>query len=247
MFTRKADWEMLIRQVYALPVLTYNLEHQAYEAYREFQRWYENAKKDERILNADPIYMQAFGKLEGTCGRVILVMHLMTNPYSQTVPMATVVKAVHFVRGFLIPSYRYALGETGGMTDDGIDKWVADHIVQLSGVEPTITIGDLRRSAVRKLEGIPRHVAHQMLVDAMEPLEIAGWVSIVNDHRDRKTWAINPNLQVQHREQRVDVIKAKQRRIDDSRAIVLASGKYTVRRFAKGYDPETMDAQEYPA
>ena len=246
MLTRKDDWEMKIREIFGLPAMTYNLDHQAYSAYREFQRWYEDAKKDERLLNADPVYMQAFGKLEGTCGRVILVMHLMTNPYSQLVPMSTVVRAVHFVRGFLIPSYRYALGETGGMTDDSIDKWVADRIVQLAGVEPTVTMGDLRRAAYRQLEGIPRLAATQMLADAMEPLEIAGWVSIINDHRDRKTWAINPNLHVQHRDQRLDIIKAKQRRYDDSRAIVLASGRWTHRRLAKGYVPETMDDKKYP-
>lgn len=246
MFTRKEEWEMKIREIFGLPAMTYNLDHQAYAAYREFQHWYEEAKKDERLLCADPIYMQAFGKLEGTCGRVILVMHLMTNPYNQLVPMTTVTRAVHFIRGFLIPSYRYALGETGGMTDDSIDKWVADRIVQLSGIESTVSLGDLRRAAYRQLEGIPRHAATQMLVDAMEPLEVAGWVSIINDHKDRKTWAINPSLQAQHKQHRLDLIKAKQRRYDDSRAIVLASGRYTHRRLAKGYVPETMDDRKYP-
>lgn len=247
MFTRKSEWEMKIREIYALPIQTYSLDSQAYEAYREFQRWYEGAKKDERLLNSDPIYMQAFGKLEGTCGRIILTMHLMTNPYALKVPVHTTQKAIDFVRGYLIPAYRYALGETGGLVDESLDRWIAERMVQLSGTEQTVSLGDLRRAAARQLDGLQRHVANQMIVDAMEPLEAQGWVTMINDHKDKKTWAINPHIQVMHRGQQIEIIKAKQRRYDDTRTIVLRSGKYTHRRFAKGYDPATMDDKEYPA
>lgn len=246
MFTHKAQWEMKVREIYALPPMEYKLDSQAYEAYRDFQRWYENAKRDERILKADPIYMQAFGKLEGTCGRVILVMHVLTAPYSVTVPMTTVERAVRFVRDFLIPSYRYSLGETGGLVDDGLDRWVMDRIIQLSGIEDTVTVADMRRSAVRILGDVPRHTVNQLISDAMEPLEQLGWVTLVNDHRDKRTWAINPGIAVQYQDQRLSVVRAKQRRLDDSRAIVLRSGKYTPRRYAKGYDPATMDTERYP-
>jgi len=246
MFTRKSEWEMKIRELYALPIQTYRLDSQAYDAYREFQSWYEMAKKDERLLCSDPVYMQAFGKLEGTCGRIILVMHLMTAPYSAMVPASTVQKAVHFVRGFLIPSYRFALGETGGMTEESLEKWVTDRVIQLSGVESTVSLADLKRAAYRQIQDIPRHTALQLLADAMEPLEQKGWVAIINDHKDRKAWAINPNLGKQHQAHQLALIKAKQRRYDDSRAIVLASGRWTHRRFAKGYDPATMDDMKYP-
>jgi hypothetical protein len=80
-----------------------------------------------------------------------------------------------------------------------------------------------------------------------QALEAAQWVTLINDHKDKKTWAINPYLAVQYEGRRLEIIKAKQRRQDDSRAIVLAAGKYTPRSFAKGYDPKTMDTQVYPA
>ena len=246
MFTRKSEWEMKVREVYALPTMTYRLDSMAYEEYREFQRWYEGAKKDERILNSDPIYMQAFGKLEGTCGRVILTMHLMTQPYAQLVPMTTVERAIRFIREYVIPAYRYALGDVGGMTDDSLERWVLDRMVQLSGTVSTVNLSDMRRAAHRQLEGIPRHAHNQSISDAIEPLEQAGWVSVINDHKDKRTWAINPALGEKYRDIQLSVIKAKQRRYDDSRAIVLRSGKYTVRRLAKGYDPSTMDDQKYP-
>ena len=241
MFTTKAQWEMKVREIYALPKMTYQLDSEAYKAFREFQAWYEQAKKDERILNADPIYMQAFGKLEGTCGRIILIMHLLTSPYSVQVTRLTAIAGIRLVRSYLIPAYRYALGETGGLIDDGFERWIIERMVQLSGNTASVTIGELRNAARRMLDTVPRHMINQVICDAMEPLERANWVTVTNDHASKKTWAINPNIASQHDAYRIEVIKAKQRRMDESRAIVLASGKYTERRYVKGYDPATMD------
>ena len=123
---------------------------------------------------------------------------------------------------------------------------MVDRVIQLSGVVQTVTMADLRTASRSRIADMPRHLANQLLADAMEPLEQIGWVTLVNDHRDKKTWAINPSLAGQYLDHRLEVIKAKQRILDDSRAIVLRSNKYTPRRFARGYDPKTMDTQKYP-
>lgn len=241
MFTSKSTWEMKIREIYALPTMTYRLDSESYKLFREFQSWYEQAKRDERILNADDIYMQAFGKLEGTCGRIILVMHLLTSPYEPMVSRFTTIAAIRLVKSYLIPAYRYALEEAGGIQEDGLNKWMAQRMVQLSGISPTVSLADLRQSAKGKLKDIPRHMVNQVLTDAMEPLELANWVSVINDHKDKKVWAINPSLAQSNEAYRIEVIKAKQRRQDESRAIVLSKGKYTDRKLVIGYDPNTMD------
>jgi len=246
MFTHRSQWEMKIREIYALPTMTYRLNPAAYDEFRNFQRWYEQSKADERLLKANPIYMQAFGKLEGTCGRIILVMHILTSPYGELVPVETVNKAIEFVKGYVVPAYRYSLGETGGLIDDGLERYMVDRIIQIAGTMDSVSMADLRTAAKHRIEGMPRHVANQLLADAMEPLEQIGWVTIINDHRDRKTWAVNPSLATQYADHRLKIVKAKQRQLDDSRAIVLRSNKYTPRRFAKGYDPLTMDDQRYP-
>lgn len=247
MFSTRHQWEMKIRELFALPTMTYRLDSESYHMFRDFQLWYERVKRDERLLCADQVFMQAFGKLEGTTGRLILVMHLLNAPYERLIPAYTTRNAINIVKSYLVPAYRYSLGDTGGLLDDGIERFLADRIVQLSGNTDYVTLGELKKYCHKRLADVPRHQWSQLVIDAMEPLEQAQWVSVVNDHRDRKSWAINPYLAKQYEAQRLEIIKAKQRRQDDSRAIVLAAGKYTPRSFAKGYDPKTMDDREYPA
>ena len=43
--TSAAAWENTLRMVYALPVQTYQLSNAAYDAFRDFQTWYEQAKQ----------------------------------------------------------------------------------------------------------------------------------------------------------------------------------------------------------
>jgi len=241
MLSTRSQWEMRIRELYALPALTYRLDSQAYEAFRDFQLWYERTKRDERILKADAVYMQAFGKLEGTTGRLALIVHLLNDPYTLTVPLSTVNKVIKIIKSYVVPAYRYALGETAGLFDDSIEKWVTDRIVQLAGLTSTVTLSELRRAAKVKLAEVPIHTANQKLTDAMETLEESGWVTLTNDHKDRRTWAINPNLAIQHEGYRLDVLKAKQRRQDESTAIARNNGFNIPRKIIKGYDPATMD------
>jgi len=239
--TSAQAWENTLRLIYALPPQTYKLSPDAYHEYRDFQSWYEGAKQDERLLNASSEYMTAFGKLEGTAGRLILLMHLMENPFSPQVDVEIVHKVVHIVRGYVIPAFRYALGELAGVLDDSFDQWMTDYIIQVSGDTQMVDLRSLKRSARRRLEGKTEWQKDQMVLDAMYTLEKAGWAMQIEEKMTKHhvVWAINPSISTMFREYREKVIKAKQRHADYIYRYATAQGKE--RKLVKGYDPESMD------
>jgi hypothetical protein len=239
--TSAQSWENTLRLVYALPPQTYRLSHEAYTAYRDFQAWYESAKQDERLLNASSEYMTAFGKLEGTAGRLVLLMHLMENPFAPCVDVAIVDRVVALVKGYVIPAFRYALGELAGVLDDSFDQWMTDYIIQVSSETQMVDLRSLKRSARRRLEGKTEWQKDQMVLDAMYTLEKAGWVLQIDEkmNKHQVVWAINPSIANMFREYREKVVKAKQRHADYIYRHATAQGKE--RKFVKGYDPETMD------
>lgn len=235
-------WEMKLRELFTLPSVTYRLDSGAYQLYRDFQLWYETNKSDERLLRAGSIYMQAYGKLEGTCGRIALVIHLIENPYSPVVSADIMRRSIEICRYYLIPAYRYALGETAGLLDDSLEKWCMERVIQLSGIADQISMADIRRCNAQCIKDIPRYQLDQAIHDAMEPLERAHWVTVVNDHHTKKTWAINPSLKLQHADHNLAVIKAKQRRMDEIWQNLIRKGYPNPRRtIVAGYDPATMD------
>lgn len=239
--TSAQAWENTLRLVYALPPQTYKLSPEAYTAYRDFQAWYEGAKQDERLLNASSEYMTAFGKLEGTAGRLILLMHLMENPFSPSVDAAIVGRVVALVKGYIIPAFRYALGELAGVLDDSFDQWMTDYIIQVSGETQMVDLRSLKRSARRRLEGKTEWQKDQMVLDAMYTLEKAGWAMQVEEKMTKHhvVWAINPSISTMFREHREKVIKAKQRHADYIYRYATAKGYE--RKLVKGYDPESME------
>lgn len=211
-----AEWEMLLRKIFTLPEQTYRLSDEAYLEFRAFQRWYEERKVDERILLSSDTYMTAFGKMEGTTGRLILVFHIMTDPYASVVGVETVRKAVSFVQSYVLPALRYALGEVGGA--DAFDVWCADHIIHYCD-KGTLTLSDIKRSARRQMEGRSAYVQDQMVLSAMSNLEAAGWVIRLDDgtreHQHFAEWALNDSLKIQFADYRKRVILAKQRIKDE--------------------------------
>ena len=239
--TSAQAWENTLRLIYALPPQVYKLSPEAYHAYRNFQSWYEGAKQDERLLNASSEYMTAFGKLEGTAGRLILLMHLMEQPFSPEVDAAIVERVVKLIRGYVIPAFRYALGELAGVLDDSFDQWMTDYIIQVSGEVQTVDLRGLKRSARRQLEGKNEWQKDQMVMDAMYTLEKAGWVMQIEEKMTRHhvVWAINPSIATMFRDHREKVIKAKQRHADHIYRYAYAQGKE--RKLVRGYDPESMD------
>lgn len=239
--TSAAAWENTLRLVYALPVQTYQLSSDAYNAFRDFQKWYEEAKQDERVLNAGVEYMTAFGKLEGLAGRLILIFHIIESPFAQQVSKSVVERVINLIRGYVIPAYRYALGEVGGAISNSFEQWMIDHIIQISADTQTVELRTLKRSARRQLEDKTEWQKDQTIIDAMLVLEQAGWVIQTENelHKKRVVWAINPSLPVMFKSYRETVIKAKQRHADY--IYRHAYNKGYERKLVKGYDPDTME------
>jgi len=236
--TNRAQYEQAIRRVYATPKTDYRMSPEAYDAFRAFQTWYEQVLQDEKVLGASDTYLNAFGKLEGTCGRLILVTHLLLDPYQLDVSGNTATKAIEIVKTYIVPALRHALGEIAGYTKDTLDHWVFEYIIQMSGEQSEVTLSEIKRSARRRLEGKPSWLADNLVKDAMHQVERHGYATIT--HSDNKTtiWALNANVAAMYADHRVKVIKAKQRRIDER--VMLSGGKIT-RTFTRGYDPATMD------
>lgn len=237
MLSNAAEYAQMIRRVHALPTMRYTLSPAAYNAFREFQDWYLQCKADERLLHASEDYMQAFGKLEGTAGRLILVWHLIESPYSTQVAADVVERVSRFVRGYVVPALRYLFGELAGHDADSLEQWTAAYVVQASGEMPTITMRDIKRSARRQIEGMSPLQADARIRDACYPLEKAGWLAVLRDDRAGVTWSVNPAIAGQHKARRTEVIKAKQRRID---ALVESSQGVIGRKFTLGWT-EDMD------
>jgi len=239
--TSAAVWENTLRLTYALPAQTYHLSPDAYTAYREFQAWYEDAKQDERVINSGVEYMTAFGKLEGLTGRLALMFHVMEQPFSQQVSVELIERVINLVRGYIIPAYRYALGEVGGALTNDFDKWVIEHITHISADTQVIDLRTLKRSARRPLEGKSEWQKDQAIMDAMLILEQSGWVIQTESepHKHKVTWVINPNIPTLFKDYRDMVLKAKQRHADYIYRYAIEKGYE--RKIVKGYDPKTMD------
>jgi hypothetical protein len=236
--TSSGAWENTLRLTYALPAQTYQLAPEAYTAFREFQAWYEEAKQDERVLDSGTEYMTAFGKLEGLAGRLILMFHLVESPFSPVVSADLVHRVVALVRGYVIPAYRYALGEVGGVITNDFDQWMIEYIIQISGDTQMVDLRSLKRSARRPLEGKTDWQKDQAVMDAMLVVEQAGWAVQVESelHKKRVTWALNPGLPEMFKEYRQKVIKAKQRHADY--IYRYAYDKGYERKLVKGYTPD---------
>ncbi len=239
--TSMAAWENTLRLTYALPVQTYQLSPDAYTAFRDFQAWYELAKQDERVLDSGTEYMTAFGKLEGLAGRLILLFHVIESPFSPVVPVDVVHRVISLVRGYVIPAYRYALGEVGGAIANDFDQWIIEYVIQISGDTQTVDLRSLKRSARRPLQDKTDWQKDQMVIDAMLVVEQAGWaVQIESElHKKKVTWAINPTLPTMFKEYRERVIKAKQRHADYIYRYATAKGYE--RKLVKGYTPDMDD------
>lgn len=214
--TSATEWENTLRTIYSLPAQVYRLSNEAYKEFRNFQEWYESSKTDERLLMSGQVFMTAFGKLEGTVGRLILLFHVIENPFSNVVNADVVQRVVRFARTYIIPAYRYCLGEIGGIST--FDQWVADHIIHYCDKE-FIKLIDIKRSARRQVTDKSAWAIDQMIIGAMQNLEEAGWVLRIDDgmreHQHHAEWAINPKIMESFAVYRKEVILAKQRRKED--------------------------------
>jgi hypothetical protein len=210
------EYEMKIRALYGLPALTYGMSADAQAKFVEFQKWYHTRLKDERLLKSNDVYLQAFGKLEGLTGRLILILHLLTNPYKIEVDADTVDRAVEIVTSYIVPSMRYTYN--GDLANNNsFDKWIMEYVIQYADKQ-TLTLADIRAGARRQIDKMSRQVQIDSILAAMYPLEKSGWVARLDDggreHQGQAQWAVNPSLMEQFKEHRRNVIEAKQRMMD---------------------------------
>lgn len=213
--TNEVEWENTLRMVFALPVQTYKLSKEAYTKYREFQAWYEQAKQDERLIQSHHIFMTAFGKIEGTVGRIALLFHVLENPFDLNVSSNIIERAILLVKTYIIPALRYAFNEIGDASS--IDTWLADFIIQRSD-KSSITLSDIKNASRKHAEGMNVWQHDQMIFCAMMTLEKLDWVMRTDD-KSRESqhiaeWAINPSLYANQVAYRERLALAKQRVLD---------------------------------
>jgi hypothetical protein len=247
-FSTKALWDQTLRLIYTLPEQVYRLSPDAYTVYRDFQKWYYETKAKEQLLDAgdktQDDYMTAFGKMEGQCGRLALVMHLIEQPFASEVSADTMQRAVTISKQYIIPSLRYLLGEVSGLLEDSIEAWVTDYVLSVAGTTQTITLRDLKRGGRRKIQklgSMSEHTKNMLFTDAMAWLQQCNWVSLVDSTptKGHWEWAVNPALVTQFKDQREKILKARQQRLDTVRHnIGRDTGKPLPRQFVQGYDLE---------
>lgn len=207
-------WEQCVRAVFSLPTMQYKLSPEAYEAFREFQQWYQLKRQDELLLQSDDSFMQAFGKIEGLTGRIAFIFHLIEAPFEPYLSGDLMRRAITFAKSYLIGAFRSALCDLGGTST--LERWVHDWIIQHSDKQ-IVTMSDIKRAAKRQLEAIAPSQHESRVMVAMIPLEDAGYVLRLDDMSTphRAQWAINPILANQHAEYRQQVIEARQRQLDE--------------------------------
>ena len=210
MFTNRGEWENLLRKIYATPTMTYRLTSDAYKIYRDFQIWHDQFRQDERTVRASGSYLQAIGKLEGTAGRIALIMHLMHEPGLQTIGLQTMQNAIHFIKGYLIPAYKFTLGDTGGLTVNTMNHRVMEYVLE-HAEKVEMTVHDVKMGLRRYTEDIPLMQRNLLVHDAMAMLQDMGWVTCLNDHYTKGSWLINDKVKTIFKDRRISLIRARQR------------------------------------
>jgi hypothetical protein len=233
------EWDNVMRLAYSLPAQVYKLSTDAFDVYREFQYWYNAKVQDEVLLHSGPVFMTAFGKLEGTVGRLMFLWHVIESPFSTNVSGDVARRVVEFAKTYLVPAYRYSFDAGVGRE---FERWLTEHIVQ-HATQGKITLSEIKRSARRQWpESLSDWAKDSLVIDTMVDLEQARYVMRTDDgskvHQHIAEWAINPAILTTFEKQRKDIMKAKQRQRDEIYKL-----SPNGRRLVKGYDPDTMDTE----
>lgn len=249
--TSAAEWETMLRSVFALPAMTYKLSAEAYTTFRQFQLWYEEVKRDERLMDSGDIFQGAIAKLEGTTGRLCLLLHLADDPYSPEVSNDTLMRTIDIIQEYVIPALRFAF--TDMAEGRKFEKWMYNHILHHCD-NTLISMPEIRNAAYRLLftedKKVSRWDADQKILTAAYYLEKAKWIKRIDDgsreHQGFAQWGINPLIYIQFKEQRERVIIARQRFRDRCYAEGKDFQQFQGRTLVTHYDPATMDDPNIP-
>lgn len=211
----KGDYEQLLRQTYALPAQDYQLSAEGLIAFKEFSRWCLEIRDVERTLGRSEPYQTSIGKLEGQCGRVMLLFHLMMDPHNPTVPVETARRAIDLTKFYFTPMLRHAYLNVAQNNDD-YAKRLIDLVIQWSGVRTVVTMSEARKVMKRTGENDDRPAwqTDQLIRVTMDELTEMGLVSMFQDHPRYPVWTINPNLATTFAAYRKEIIAKKQASID---------------------------------
>ncbi len=214
--TNKPQWAQTVRIAYSLPVQTYQLSPEAFTLFREFQDWYIETRQEEREVLSSDMFLTAFGKLEGTAGRLALLFHLIESPFSMTVSGDVMRRVVALVKGYIVPAFRYALAEHSEV--DSFDRWLVDHIIH-NFDKPTMSMADIKAAGRRYIGKLSLGQQDPVVIGSMAILEAQKWVMRLDDgsreNQHIAHWAINPALLPRFRNHRKRVIAIRQRRREE--------------------------------
>ena len=196
--------------------MRYTLSPSAYAAYDAFQDWYEERLQEERLLQTDDTFMTAYGKLEGLCGRFILLFHVQEAPFNSVVQVGTVDRVISLMKSYITPILRYTLCELANTNT--FDTWMQEYIIHHCD-RATLTLAEIKRSCRHKFDKMNVWQQDQAVMSAMWPMEQSRWVIRMDDGSEENKhvamWAVNPALIDGFKDYRVSVIKAKQKRMDE--------------------------------
>jgi len=216
-------YDSMIRQAYAIGERDIDCSLEAITEFRQFGRWYHEGRKLDIILNSSDIYMTAVGKIEGTCARLALLLHMTESPHQNVLTVETMQQAIKIMKQFIVPSLRYCFMELGGLKDP-LQLSILNHVIQLASARPTVTLGDLKK-AVRRVTG-ERKIDTEIYV-IMEELSSYGYVAIEKDNGRTVSWFINPLLADLYKDQRQAIINAKQAVIEQFKQIAVSRQGYS--------------------
>lgn len=232
------QFEGKIREIFNLEPCVVKLSDDAKEEFGKFSEWYQDMRNAELTLRTSQCYMSSFGKIEGSLLRMAIVFHLLENTSSQVLTLKTMKQTIAAMKGFFIPSLRYAFAEIAGERDP-FAEWIVDHIIQLSSVRDTVTLSEIKRSSRRQHD---KRTPLQLDIDVrnvMLDITEYQYVTCIDDiDMKNPTWAINPNLALSFKEKRESIIKARQAVADSfEREGVARYGRPLVRKAnAIGYE-----------
>lgn len=216
--SHREEYEQLIRNVFLLPEFEYAFAPEANEDFRTFCEWCLRFRESERYASHSSTYQTALGKMEGNAARLILLFHLILDPFNPFVSAMTVRRAVELFHKFFVPMLRHSFLEVGKQRDP-IGTALFDHVIQKSGVVATITLGEVR-TVLKHLfrNDVPLWQSELMVRCAMDEMASLNYVAMHQDHPKNPTWAINPNLATVFANRRRAVIEGKQKVIEQLRA-----------------------------
>ena len=207
----RQQYETALRLVYSLPPQAYTLSEPAQAEFHAFRVWYYDERDRLNLLDLSEEFMTAYSKLEGTCGRLALVMHLLENPFSGVVSHDTLKRAVMVVKTYIIPSLRHTLSEAAGR--DNFGQWLINWVCVRALDHDEVNLADIRTSARSQLAGLTQWRAEQKILCEMELLEQAGYVARLDDGSrilaHSAAWALNKQLPIQFKDYVKAVVAAK--------------------------------------